>query len=76
MAMTVRRIVTGHDEKGRAVVASDEQITGRTRSIRREQLRDLVDGLDAGRSFGRSRSRPTCRASSTSTTTSTPARVR
>jgi quercetin dioxygenase-like cupin family protein len=29
MAMTVRRIVTGHDEKGRAVVASDEQITGR-----------------------------------------------
>jgi quercetin dioxygenase-like cupin family protein len=27
MAMTVRRIVTGHDEKGRAVVASDEQLT-------------------------------------------------
>jgi quercetin dioxygenase-like cupin family protein len=28
MAMTVRRIVTGHDEKGRAVVASDEQLPG------------------------------------------------
>ncbi len=28
MAMTVRRIVTGHDDKGRAVVASDEEITG------------------------------------------------
>jgi len=29
MAMTVRRIVTGHDENGKAVVASDEQITDR-----------------------------------------------
>lgn len=26
MAMTVRRVVTGHDENGRAVVASDEEI--------------------------------------------------
>jgi quercetin dioxygenase-like cupin family protein len=29
MAMTVRRIVTGHDENGKAVVSSDEQIAGR-----------------------------------------------
>ena len=29
MAMTVRRIVTGHNENGRAVVASDEQIIDR-----------------------------------------------
>jgi quercetin dioxygenase-like cupin family protein len=28
MAMTVRRIVTGHDETGRAVVASDDEIAG------------------------------------------------
>jgi quercetin dioxygenase-like cupin family protein len=33
MTLQVRRIVTGHDEKGKAVVASDERLTAVSRGI-------------------------------------------
>ena len=33
MPLQVRRIVTGHDANGKAVVASDEQLTGVSRGI-------------------------------------------
>ena len=31
MTLEVRRIVTGHDAAGKAIVASDERMTGTTR---------------------------------------------
>jgi hypothetical protein len=33
MAMQVRRIVTGHDENGKAIVVSDEQLTAVSRGV-------------------------------------------
>ncbi len=57
MALEVRRIVTGHDANGKAVVATDERLAAVPR-LNRPHIsgcRDLVDRHDAGRQFGRRR---------------------
>jgi hypothetical protein len=51
MALKVRRIVTGHDANGKAIVKTDErlQAVSRLRAAAYRGLRDLVDRQDAGR---------------------------
>jgi hypothetical protein len=41
MAMQVRRVVTGHDENGKAIVVSDEQLTAVSRGVGISHLRDI-----------------------------------
>ncbi len=55
MALEVRRIVTGHDANGKAIVTTDERLScgPAAQSAAYLGLRDLVDRQDAGRQFGR-----------------------
>ena len=43
MALEVRRIVTGHDLQGKAVVATDERLAGTGAAGRHLARRTLVD---------------------------------
>ena len=52
MALEVRRIVTGHDSRGRAVVATDERIAGTGAAGGHLARRRLVDRQDADRQLG------------------------
>ena len=47
MALAVRRIVTGHDKEGKAIVASDETIPGQIRPGRPEMQRVEIWSTDA-----------------------------
>ena len=47
MALEVRRIVTGHDKAGKAIVASDETIPGQSRPGRPEMQRVEIWSTDA-----------------------------
>ncbi len=59
MALEVRRIVTGHDANGKAVVKTDERLQAvqPARAPAYRRLRDLVDRQDAGRQYFRGGSR-------------------
>ena len=54
MALEVRRIVTGHDSQGKAVVATDERLagTGAAGGGPPSARRCLVDRQDADRQLG------------------------
>ena len=47
MTLVVRRVVTGHDDKGKAIVASDERITAAIIGARKvEQLEENLLAAD------------------------------
>ena len=78
MALEVRRIVTGHDANGKAVVKTDERLqpSPPARAPAYRRLRDLVDRQDAGRQSRRRATRRSAPALSSATITSAPARAR